>query len=165
MSKHAARPVRSNRKVGAVLVGSLLTLSAGGGAFAYWSTMGNGSGSATSSAGTANLSIVQTSVVKDMHPGDSAQTLTGTITNNAPNSAYVSKVVASISSVTQAAGATGTCDATDYTLATPTMTVNTDIVSGATVTFTGATLQFNNKATVNQDGCKGATVNLAYAAS
>jgi len=44
------------------------------------------------------------------------------------------------------------------------MDVKQDIAAGATVTFSGATIQFNNKAS-NQDGCKGATVNLAYAAS
>jgi hypothetical protein len=32
-------------------------------------------------------------------------------------------------------------------------------------TWTGATIVFNNKAAVNQNGCQGATVNLAYTAS
>ena len=162
-TKHAARPVR-NRKAAAVLVGSLLTVTAGGGAFAYWSAMGDGTGTATSSAGTSNLAITQTSTVSDMRPGDSAQTLSGSITNNATSSAYVSQVVASIASVDQATGAIGTCDDSDYSRASPTMTVDADIAAGDTVTFTGATLQFNNKAT-NQDGCKGATVNLSYDAS
>jgi hypothetical protein len=74
----------------------------------------------------------------------------------------------SISSVDKAVDApAGTCDPSDYTLANPVMSIGTagvDIAAGAFENFTGATLKFNNKAS-NQDGCKGATVNLAYAAN
>jgi hypothetical protein len=99
-----------------------------------------------------------------MYPGDGPQTIAGTVTNNASNSAYVAKVTVSITSVTQAQGATGTCDASDYTLSSPDMAIGKDVAAGASTSFSGATIQFNNKAS-NQDGCKGATVNLAYAAS
>jgi hypothetical protein len=44
------------------------------------------------------------------------------------------------------------------------MAIGKDVAAGASTSFSGATIQFNNKAS-NQDGCKGATVNLAYAAS
>jgi hypothetical protein len=98
------------------------------------------------------------------YPGDSAQTISGTVTNNATNSAYVNSVTVSISSVSQAVGAIGSCDATDYTLSLPVMAVGSDIAAGGSSTFTGATLKFNNKAS-NQDGCKGATVHLAYASN
>ena len=75
----------------------------------------------------------------------------------------VTKVTASIASVTQAVGAVGTCDATDYTLGTPAMTVNAEVPNGNGVgAFSGATIQFKDKPLVNQDGCKGATVNLQY---
>lgn len=136
----------------------------GGAAFAYWSTAGSGTGSAATSAGAASLVVSQTSTISNMYPGDSAQIISGTVKNTAANSAYVAQVVASIASVTPAAGAAGGCDASDYTLSSPTMTIGKDIAAGATVPFTGATIQFNNKAS-NQDGCKGATVNLAYAAN
>ena len=96
-----------------------------------------------------------------MFPGDAPQIISGTVQNNAANSAYVAKVTVSIASVS---GGAGSCDASDYTLASPDMLIGKDIAAGATESFSGATLQFNNKAT-NQDGCKGATVNLAYAAS
>ena len=67
-----------------------------------------------------------------------------------------------IASVTKPANAAaGTCDASDYALSNAVMAVNTDLTPGQTVSFTGATLGFNNKAS-NQDACKGATVNLAY---
>lgn len=101
-----------------------------------------------------------------MYPGDSAQTLSGNFNNPNPGLAYVGTVTASISSVTKAAGApAGTCDATDFTLANAAMTVNAEVPTGnAKGSWSGATIKFNNKAT-NQDACKGATVNLAYAIS
>ncbi len=69
--------------------------------------------------------------------------------------------------MTKAAGAVaGTCDATDYTLANAAMTVGAQVPAGTGVgAWTGATIQFNNKGGSNQDQCKGATVNLAYAIS
>lgn len=76
-------------------------------------------------------------------------------------------VTASIASVAKASGApAGGCDATDYTLATPAMTVNAEVPAGtAQGSWTGATVKFNNKAAANQDGFEGATVNLAYVIS
>ena len=149
-----------HRKKKILIAGTAIVAIGAGTAFAYWSTQGTGSGSGATSAGASNLAIVQTSTISNMYPGDSAQTISGTVTNNAENAAYVNTVTVSIASVT----ATGTCDATDYTLASPVMTVGEDVAAGATVPFTGATIKFNNKAT-NQDGCKGATVNLAYASN
>ncbi|MGZ0151927.1 hypothetical protein ACXJJ3_33055 [Kribbella sp. WER1] len=148
-----------------IIIAAAATLVIGAGsAFAYWSTTGSGSGTGATAAGGSNLAIAQTSTIANMYPGDSAQTISGTVTNNATSSAYVNSVTVSISGVTQAQGATGTCDASDYTLASPTMSVATDVAAGGTANFTGATIQFHNKAT-NQDGCKGATVNLAYASN
>jgi len=149
-----------NKKIAAIAAGAIV-VSTGGGAYAYWSTSGSGAGSASTSAGAASLVLVQTSTISNMYPGDVAQTISGTVTNTAANSAYVVSVTASIASVTPVVA--GTCDASDYTLASPVMTVGRDVAASTAVIFTGATLKFNNKAT-NQDGCKGATVNLAYAA-
>jgi len=154
--------MRNKKKI--ILAAAAVVVIGAGSAFAYWSTTGSGTGSGTTSAGASNLTIVQTSTIANMYPGDAPQTISGTVTNGAANSAYVNTVTASIASVTQAAGAVGTCDSTDYTLATPTMTVASDIAAGASKPFTGATLQFNNKAS-NQDGCKGATVNLAFSSN
>jgi hypothetical protein len=154
--------MRFNKKV--VIATAALVVIGAGSAFAYWSTIGTGAGSGTTSAGASNLTITQTSVVSNMFPGDAAQAVSGTVKNNATNSAYVNTVTASIASVTKATGATGACDASDYTLTTPVATVQLDVAAGATVPFSGATLKFNNTA-ANQDGCKGATVNLAFASN
>ena len=152
-----------SKKTKVAVVGATVAAMVGGGvAYGYWSTTGNGTGSATTSAGASNLSIVQTSTISGLAPGVAAQTISGTVTNNAVNDAHVGSVTVSIASVTGGAGA---CDASDYTLAGAAMPVNQDLAkNGGSANFSGATLAFNNKAT-NQDGCKGATVNLAYASN
>jgi hypothetical protein len=127
-------------------------------AFAYWTTSGSGTGTAAVSSGGANLTVTDTSTLTAMYPGDSAQTLQGTVKNNADNKATVDSVTASIASVDHPNGA---CDATDFTLSNATMTVGQELAKDAVANFSGATIQFNNKNT-NQDGCKGATVHLTY---
>jgi hypothetical protein len=155
--------INRNKKTSAVVAGGVLAVATAGGAYAYWTTQGEGSGSATTSAGAASLVVSETSNVTGMFPGDTAQALTGTVKNTAANAAYVTKVTASIANVVLPLGATG-CDKSDYTLANPEMTVAQDLASGETFAFKGASIKFNNK-TTNQDGCKGATVLLTYTAS
>ena len=155
---------KPTKKVTTALTAGVLVVASAGGAYAFWTASGSGSGSASTSAGASNLAIAQTSTISNLRPGDAPQPITGTVKNNADSAAYVATVTASIT-VTKAADAVGTCDASDYTLLKPTMTVGKDLAAGETFTFSGATLQFNNKADANQDGCKGATVNVAYAAA
>ena len=151
------------RKRLVAIVTVALLLTGGGIAFAYWSAGGAGTGSATTGT-SVPITAVQTSTITNMRPGDSAQTLSGNFTNTNSGPVYVTSVVASIASVTKAVGApVGTCDATDYTLASATMTVNAEVAAGTAVgAWTGATIKFNDKVATNQDACKGATVNLAY---
>lgn len=155
---------KSHRKrtIAGAVVGMLVIAAA---AFAYWTAGGSGTGSASAGSGSA-LTVNQTSTLSAMYPGDSAQTLSGNFDNPNSGPIHVGTVTASIASVTKATGApAGTCDATDFTLASAAMTVNADVPAGtAKGSWSGATIQFNNKAT-NQDACKNATVNLSYAIS
>jgi len=133
----------------------------GGVAFAYWTQGGSGTGTA-STGDTDAITVNQTSTVEGLAPGVPAQTLSGNFTNPNDGPVYVTSVTVEIDSVT---GGAGDCDESDYTLANATMPVNAEIPVGTGGSWGGATLAFNNKADVNQDGCKGATVNLAYTAS
>jgi hypothetical protein len=154
----------SKRNV-AVGIGATTVLAGAVAAFAYWTAGGTGTGTATTGT-SATVTVVQTSTVTAMHPGDTAQTLSGNFDNANSAPVYVTSVTASISAVTKDAGAVaGTCDATDYTLANAVMTVGAEVPVGtAQGSWTGATIKFNNKGT-NQDQCKNATVALAYLAS
>jgi hypothetical protein len=156
--------ILSGNRRGLVL-GIIVAVAVAGAAIAYWTAGGSGTGTASAGTTTA-LTANQTSVLTAMYPGDSAQTLSGNFDNPNSGPAHVSTVTASIASVTKAGGApAGTCDATDFTLAGATMTVNADVPAGTGQgSWSGATIKFNNKA-VNQDACKNATVNLSYAIS
>jgi hypothetical protein len=151
---------RKRGLVGAVAIALLLAA----GAYAYFTAGGSGTGSAPTASGQTALTVNQTTVLTAMYPGDSAQAISGTFGNTNSGLIRVNTVTVSIASVTKATGAVaGTCDATDYTLADPVMTVNAEVAVGPAVgAWTGATLKFFDKAT-SQDQCKGATVNLAYA--
>ncbi|MCA1697747.1 MAG: hypothetical protein LC790_02120 [Actinobacteria bacterium] len=146
-----------------LVLGAIVTLVVAGSAFAFWTAGGSGTGSAGVAAGQSALSANQTTALTAMFPGDSAQIISGDFNNSNAGPVHVNTVTASIASVVKASNAVaGTCDATDFELAFATMTVNKEIPVGTGVSsWTGAAIRFNNK-TVNQDACKGATVNLAY---
>jgi hypothetical protein len=157
---------KPTKKSAAIMVAAVTVVAAGGAAFAYWTAGGSGTGSATTTASTSALTVVQTGGPTNMQPGDSAQTLSGKFNNANTSPVYVGTVTASIASVTKAGVPATTCSGSDYTLANAAMTVNTEIPAGsAQGSWTGATIKFNNKPAVNQDDCKGATVNLAYTIS
>lgn len=152
----------------AVLFLVLTLLSCAAVAYSYWSSDGSGSGEVTTVAGAGQaLTINQTATLAGMYPGDDAQTLSGTFDNPNAGPVYVASVTASIDTVTKASGAVaGVCDATDFTLASPTMTVGAQVPAGnGQGAWSGATIKFNNKTGTNQDACKGATVTISYSAA
>ena len=162
MRKFSKRKIAATIAITAILVGG-----GGAAAIAYWTSGGSGTGSAAT--GTS-VSIIanQTSVVTNLVPGGAAQTLSGNFINNSGQSVFVNKVTATIGTITQATGATGTCSASDYSLVGGVMNVGTSgtlIATGTSGAWGGATLQFANSTTANQDGCKGATVAINYAIS
>jgi hypothetical protein len=158
---------RGTRRSVVVAAATALLLVLAAGAAAYWTSNGSGTGSATTAASAQALVVNQTSTLSGLAPGVAPKAIAGNFDN--PNDAptYVNAVTVGIASVTKDAGApAGTCDSTDYTLANATMTVNSAVAAGTGKgAFSGATIQFNSKAGVNQDACKGATVSLAYTIS
>ena len=156
------RTIRGTKRAKIAVGTATVVLVGGGVAFAYWTAGGSGTGTA-STDDVAGLTAVQTSTITGMRPGDSAQLLAGNFDNPNSGPIYVTSVTASISAVTKADGVSGTCDSTDYVLANPTMAVNDNVPAGnAQGSWSGATIKFNNKADINQDACKGATVTISY---
>ena len=156
---------RLNGRNKVFVIGAVCALLAAAGAYAYWTAGGSGTGTATTASATTQVTVNQTGPLTAMYPGGAAQALSGTFGNTNSGPIQVTTVTAAITGVTKASGApAGDCDATDFTLAGAVMTVNAEIPSGpgAVGAWTGATIQFNNKAGTNQDGCKGATVALSY---
>lgn len=155
---------RFNRKSIVVTAVASLGIAGAGLAFAYWSAGGSGTGSAAAGSSSA-ITVVQTSTVEAMAPGAAPQSLAGNFNNTNTGPVHVNTVTASIASVFQGGVVAVGCDATDYTLTGAVMPAVQDVPGGtAQGAWSGATIEFNNKET-NQDACKGAVVNLAYAVS
>jgi len=140
------------------VVALFLVLAVAGAAFAWWSAGGSGEGTAPT-GDTVALTANQTTVLNDMYPGDSPQTIEGTFDNPNEGPIYVTSVTAAITGVS---GGDGACSAADYTLDGAVMLVGAEVDPGEDVgAWSGATIQFNNTA-ADQDGCKNATVTLGY---
>jgi hypothetical protein len=147
---------RFSKKTLAALVGAAVVIAGGGVAYAYWSAGGTGTGTATAGSNNA-ITINQTSTIAGLAPGSGPQTLSGDFDNGNSSPVYVTSVDAIVSG-TDAVG----CDATDFTITGPAV-VGAEIPEGAGVgTWSGVTIEFNNKPGQNQDACKNATVDLAY---
>lgn len=132
-----------------------------GGAIAYWTASGSGTGTAGTASSSAAVNVTQTGSITNLAPGSGAQNITGVYDNLNAAPTYVATVTISISSVT---GGAGSCAASDYTLTNAVLTVGAVVDDGDAVGTDAdgdATIEFNNKVT-NQDGCKGATVHLAF---
>jgi hypothetical protein len=109
-----------------------------------------------------SLTITQTSIIEGLAPDRAPQDITGRVLNRADDDTYIVAIDVSISSVTKAPGAaSGTCDSSDYVLLNPRMPVGQALGPFASVGFSGASIGFEDSA-INQDACKGATVNLLY---
>ena len=150
---------RPSRTRAVVLASAAVILVGAGAAFAYWTNAGTGAG--TADTGT-NVAIVvnQTSTVTAMAPGIAPQALSGNFDNANSGPVYVAGVTAVVNGTDKAG-----CAATDYTIA-GTAVVAAQVPSGNAVgAWSGLTIQFNNKAGVNQDACKNAVVSLAYSSS
>src|SRR4051812_30496106 len=130
---------RRARRIAVVSVAALAVAAGGGVAYAYWTAGGSGTGSATTGT-TEALVAHQTSTVSAMFPGDSAQTLSGNFDNGNSGPIFVTSVVASIASVTDAGGDAITgCGTSDYSLTNATMAVGHPVAKGNGVDgWTGA---------------------------
>ncbi|MCU1623573.1 MAG: hypothetical protein JWL79_2418 [Frankiales bacterium] len=174
--------MRKTTKLVAAVGASALVVGSAGIAYAYWTSTGTGAGTASTSAGDAGtaefIKIVQNTTLADMYPGDSAQSFTAKVSNISTDGSkvYVSSVKAYLTVVPIVAG---TCDATDYllngqstyTAALPATLHWTAVELSATGvgssqdTASGDTIQFNNKPSTPQNGCKSAAVTIHYVAS
>jgi hypothetical protein len=135
-------------------------------AYAFWSNLGGGEGSATT--GEA-LGVHQTSTVTGLYPDGPAIGLFGNFNNPNANPVHVNHVTASITDDDVPDNATGgvidadhpACAASDFEISGP-ATVNQDIPHGDPVgAWSGITIRMVNKST-NQDNCKNATLTIHY---
>ena len=156
--------IRSKRRR-AVVFGLVAALVVAGGAIAFWTSTGTGSG--TASVGTdSGLTITGVAFGNALYPGTRSP-VSFTITNSSPNSAItVAQVMADTSFGTNGiTGLPGGCDPADFSF--PNYTVNQSIPASGTLNVTVPTaggLALSNTAS-NQDACKNASPVLHLKAS
>lgn len=145
----------------AVVVASVVL---GATAYGFWTTSGTGTGSAVTATSTA-VTVAQLGATTGLYPGGPAVPVNFTINNPGPSAQYISTVAVTMTGVTGAnVGVLGPCTVGDFVLTQP-AAINADLAVGATnFAPSGSTISLTNAAT-NQDGCKSATVALAFAAS
>ena len=156
-----------SKKTVAIGLTAGLILGAGGAAFAYFSSSGTGTGSAT--VGTSGgVNIAQTNTVAGLVPNGPAQTIDYTVTNplTNPGSEFVNQVTVSVASVSGAGTLTGAgIDACTPSLFTVTqgLPIGQTLASGGTANGT-ATISLPDDGN-NQDNCQGVTLNLSYSSN
>lgn len=157
--------MRKNRsKTKVAVLASALVVIAGGAAFAYWTAGGSGTGTAGTGTNAA-VTVVQTSSVADMYPGEGTRALSGNFNNPNPGNSYVTAVTATGYTI-DATHVTAGCTVAqgNYTLGGTSNTPGDIPTGSAQGAWSGLTIQMNNLGT-NQDACKGATVTITYASS
>jgi hypothetical protein len=148
----------------------VIAVAAAVGAYAYWTASGTGTGTAT--AGTDSGVTVAGDPANGVYPGGSVA-VTSVITNGSSTSAqFVTNLHVTIA--IDSAHALAGCLASWFTYksdaesngtdSNPHSTaVNIQIAAGGTTSVAGHVFMANPN--TNQDACKGATLNLAYAVS
>ena len=148
------------RRFAIVALATAAVFVGGGVAVAYWTTTGSGTGSVATGT-SATVSVTQDSTITGLYPGGPAQDLDFTITNPNPGAQYISAVAVAVTGTSNAG-----CTSADFQVTQPTITAG-NIAAGATAytgASTGASIALKNTV-LNQNPCKGVTVNLSYTVS
>jgi hypothetical protein len=131
---------------------SAAALAFGGVAFAYWTTTGAGTGSATNASSNGTI-VLHAAFAHGLTPGASE-----TVTYTADNAGSSSLRVGTITPVVSIDAAHPSCLVGDFSI-DPTVSNVTVPAQTSNVAAGTGTLAFADTG-VNQDGCKGATVTL-----
>ena len=131
-----------------VVSGVVVTLAIGGIAYAYFSSTGSGTG--TASVGSSSALTIHASAPTTLYPGTSS-TVSFTVDNPSPGHKRIGTI--HLASVDTPAS----CSAADFTM--PDVTANQDVASGngIAITATGTLTMANNG---NQDACQAGTITL-----
>lgn len=153
----------TKKKAAAVIAISTVAMAGAGGAFAYWTTGGTGSGSAEAGE-NANFTIAQTNTVDGLVL-NVAKTVNFTVTNPATFPQYLTGVdVTVVPFSAQADVNKPACTAGDFSISNIAISAGEIVANNGTRTGT-ASVTLVNKPAANQDNCKLAPIALSFVAS
>lgn len=132
-----------------------------GAAYAYWTSDGTGSGSATTGTSSHFTVVVDNLTNGDLTPGGPSDTVNFSVTNP---STGVQKLTTTTASVVDTSNAG--CTAADFSVSATSLDTGAygELASGGQVTG-HFTVQMINRPAVNQNACQNVTVNLQVVAS
>jgi hypothetical protein len=149
------------------------------GGYAYWTTGGSGTGSASVGSSSA-VTIAQNGSISGLYPDGPAQNIDFTVHNGNASALRVTSVTIAIenadhtpwSADSNPLDAKPACTASDFTVTQPTtgfpVEVNGSSTNGGNTSFlgstTGASIQLKDTSQ-NQDECQGVTVPFTFTAS
>lgn len=148
--------MRKTQKV-AIVGGTVAALMSGGIAYAYWTSTGSGTGSATTGTSSPWVVTVANVNLADLTPNGPSDTVGFTVKNTNSGVQNLASTVASVTGTSNVG-----CTAADFNVSATTI-VYGSVPSGSTVPGT-FTVQLKDTG-VNQDACKGVTVTLKVDAS
>ncbi|MCW2756419.1 MAG: hypothetical protein JWO46_165 [Nocardioidaceae bacterium] len=152
----------TKKKKFAALGAAVVLVASGGAAYAFWTTGGSGTGSATTGTSTDFTVAVNPLTSPPLTPGGAVDTYNVTVTNPSTGIQHLSGLTVTKDSVS-GAGAGG-CTTADYAITTPTV-VASDVAAGGTYTTGAFTVSMINDPANNQDGCKTAVLHFTVNAS
>ena len=161
--------VKRSAKV--AIAATAAVLLTGGVAFAYWTSTGTATGSALTGDVKA-LVVTQVPITQHLTPGHSVG-VQGSVENTDPTAVHLTGVTGAIGNVVAASGKT--CDASNYTITSdPNVKYPAQLGGAGNLGNDGKFLASKvgwfqiltmKDLDTNQDGCKGATVNLVFTAN
>jgi flagellar basal body-associated protein FliL len=144
------------RRLIAGVVMAMLALA--GAAIAYWTSSGEGTGTAKANYANASFEVTST-LVENLYPGGSVSVAVKVKDTDANVNEYLTKLEAEVKETSAAE-----CKKEWFEVTPATQEPKVLIAHGETKEYT-VTLKMKEEAAVNQNACKGATVTLRYKAS
>jgi hypothetical protein len=160
----------TRRQIAIVGIAAAMVLAGGTAAFAYFTSSGSGTGSAT--VGSANTwSVVQDSASGTIYPGSGSSVITFHVTNNATGDQQFSTATPTVVSSVDGGyimhgdtTVTGCLAAWFSASVTGDPAINTNIADGSTV-HVNVKVTMPTDSSDNQDACEGATPDVTLAIS
>jgi hypothetical protein len=162
--------MKLNKKIAAGLAAGAVVVAGGGVAYAFWTTTGGGSGNSTDNATPGTVSEVAAFDASALAPGGTGVSVAYSASNTSPTSLSVAAPTATITSdKTYTKPDTTTSSCADF-LSLASSTAHSAVVPAGTtaaspVSLGGATLNYADSTTINQDSCKGQKITITLASS
>jgi hypothetical protein len=138
--------------------GVVLALVLAAGAYAYWTSSGEGTGTVKASSGGAAFEVSST-LVEGLYPGGSSAVTVKVKDVDASQNEFLTKLEAEVEKTSVAE-----CKKEWFEVTPASQEPKVVVAHGETKEYT-VNLKMKEEAAVNQNACKGATVTLKYKAS